>query len=271
MSGGILFGDQIVPIYGVNVVPPASHGGPAWARLDAGDYAVRRTSWIRQIILHTTKGIWPQTVIPGAGPPGHGESVARFWQGDPTHSSAPIVVDCDGTVACLSDLARTAPYHAEMSNDWSIGIEMYQLADGSLYEATLKATAQLVLGLAWLARVPLQVPAGPYRNIPLARMETRSGETRRQTGGPNLVGVFGHRDNTERRGRGDPGDAIFDELELLGAERLDFNAEQDLDVGRDRQMALNARGEHLTVDGVCGPGSWAAMLRQGFSRWRDVR
>jgi hypothetical protein len=32
------------------------------------------------------------------------------------------------------------------------------------------------------------------------------------------------------------------------------------------QIALNARGEHLVVDGMCGPVSVAAAKRQGFAR-----
>jgi len=270
LSEGVLWDGRLVSIDGVSVTPPASHGGPSWATLNAGDYAVRRTPWIRQVMLHTTKGLWPQSVLPGAGDPGRAQSVADFWRSDPTHSSAPLVVDLDGSVACLADLKRTAPYHAEASNDWSIGIEMYQQADGSLFQATIEAAALLALALCHLAGIPESIPAGPYRNHPIARMETGTGATRRQTGGADLCGIFGHRDNTERRGRGDPGDAIFEELAALGCERIDFEANEDLLVGKARQTALVRHGERLAVDGVCGPASIAAMKRQGFARWRDV-
>jgi hypothetical protein len=45
---------------------------------------------------------------------------------------------------------------------------------------------------------------------------------------------------------------------------------RDLDVGRLRQAALNARGKQLTIDGLVGAASLAAAERRGFARWRDV-
>ena len=269
-ANGLLIAGELIPVAGLTVLPPASHGGPSWCVLDAGDYRERHTGWVRQIIVHSTKGQWPQSVNPGAGAPGKAQIVADFWRGDPTHSAAQLVVDLDGSIACLCDLAYTCAYHAEGSNDWSIGIEMYQLNDGSLYEATLSSTVILIEFLCRRFGIPFQMPRGPYRNRPLSRMETGSGSTRHQLGGPDCCGVFGHRDNTSNRGPGDPGDAIWQELAALGCERLDFEAKEDLLVGKERQTALNSRGAHLTVDGICGPASWSAMRQLGFSRWRDV-
>lgn len=268
---GLLINGVLVPVPGLTVIPPASHGGPAWATLDAGDYRTRVTPWVRQVILHTTKGIWPQSVLPGAGQGERGKVVADFWRADPAHSAAQLVVDTDGVVACLCDLARVASYHAEASNFWSIGIEMYQESSGGVYDATLAATARLVRALCEVFGIPAQIPRGPYRGVPLARMETGSGAERRQLGGPDLVGVLGHRDNTSARGRGDPGDEIWARLAADGFERLDYAIGEDLSVGRQRQAALVARGERLVVDGIVGPATIAAARRQGFARWRDVR
>lgn len=267
---GLLIAGDLHPVAGLTVIPPASHGGPGWAALEPGDYRDRPTPWVRQVIVHTTKGVWPQRIAAGAGPGGSDRVVADFWHGDPAHSAAQLVVDTDGTVVCLCDLARVEAYHAEASNPWSVGIEMYQLADGTLYDATLEATAALIQALCGAFGIPEQMPRGPYRNAPLRRMEMGSGSTRSQSGGPNCVGVFGHRDQTERRGRGDPGDEIWRRLAARGFEGHDYDSAEDLVVGRHRQRALNDRGEQLVVDGVCGPGSMAAMRRQGFARWRDV-
>lgn len=267
---GLLIGGHLHPVAGLDIIPPASHGGPAWARIDPGDYMTRRTPWIRQVIIHTTKGKHPQPVLEGAGEGGRDRVVADFWRGDPNHSAAQLVVDTDGSVACLADLASAASYHAEGSNPWSVGIEMYQMGGGELYQATIDATVKLVLALCELLGIPAQLPRGAYRGVPLARMETGSGSGRRQLGGPDCVGIFGHRDNTGNRGRGDPGDAIYAALIDAGAEAIDFARGEDLELGRARQRALNARGERLTVDGLVGPGSIAAMRRRGFVRWRDV-
>lgn len=275
---GLLIRGKLEPVEGLHIIPPASHGGPSWATLSPGDYRARTTTWVRQIIVHTTKGIWPQRVLPGSGPPGRAQVVADFWRADPNHSAAQLVVDQDGAVVCLCDLAESQAYHAEGSNPWSIGIEMYQQSavDGAagIYEATLAATVLLVAALTEIGGhfdIPAQCPVGPYRNRPTPRMEQGSGIARHNIGGATLVGVFGHRDNTSERGRGDPGDEIFHRLITEQRfEPLDFDRMEDRTRGHDRQEALNRRGEQLEVDGLVGPASIAAMRRQGFSRWRDV-
>lgn len=280
---GLLINGVLRKVPGLTIIPPASHGGPSWAQLGIDDYKPRSTTWVRQVLVHTTKGIYPQHEIPGTGPGGAAKTVADFWA-DPAHSAAQIVVDTDGSIVCLCDLGTMSALHAEASNPWSNGIEMYQLSDGGIYQATLEATVRLIIALtlsgapvSGLFPIPAQLPRLPYRNRPLARMETGTGSTRKQLGGPDLCGVFGHRDNTERRGQGDPGDLIYHRLGAMGFEQLNFDAGEDIAVGKARQAALNAHddatgytGKRLVVDGVCGPASVAAMQRQGFGRWRDV-
>lgn len=280
----LLIENKLVPVEGINILPPASNGGPPWAQLDPGDYAPRRTPWVRQLVVHSTGGIWPQPVLPGAGKPGHAREIADMWRGadrgggERVHSAAPLIVDFDGTVVCLCDLFRCAAYHAEASNPWSIGIEMCTTPRGEIYEATLKATAKLVDALCWpLFPIPRQMPRGPYRGDPIARMEIQArtpgqplDAKRTQLGGPTLCGVFGHRDNTSERGAGDPGDAIFRELDAFGFERLDYHTFEDVTAGKERQAALNARGARLLADGQVGPKSLLAAENQGYASWRDV-
>jgi hypothetical protein len=71
--------------------------------------------------------------------------------------------------------------------------------------------------------------------------------------------VFGHRDNTDRRGHGDPGDEIFERLAAAGAERFDHDAEEDLAAWKSRQNTLVAAGANLEVDGVPGPATCEAL------------
>lgn len=276
---GLLIAGDLVEVPGLTVIPPASHGGPPWARLGPEDCRARPTPWIRQIIVHTTGGDWPQGVRAGAGPAGHAEQIARMWSGDPHSSAAQLIVDYDGSVACLCDLATVEAYHAEASNPWSVGIEMCTMADYSIYDATVAATATLVQWLCSQFGIPEQMPRGPYRDQPLRRMEVTTAGQRHQLGGPDLVGVFGHRDNTSERGRGDPGDEIWIRLAALGFEGLDYDYDggEDLAVGKRRQAELNALDAKagntirpLVVDGIVGPGSMAAARRLGFTRWRDV-
>lgn len=266
---GLLINGILHDVPGLNVIAPASAGGPAWARLDRGD-TTSRHAWVRQIIVHSVTGDWPQIVVPGAGPGGECFRYADIWSTDPAHSAAHAVVDSAGVVACLADLALVTAYHAEASNPWSVGIEMFVAKDGTIRQATIDATALLIAALCRLLGIPEQMPRGPYRGSPLARMERVDSAGRHQLGGPDCVGVFGHRDNTSQRGRGDPGDAIWTALAGLGFEGLDYAGGEDLLKGKARQQALNASGGALVVDGLVGAASLAEARRQGFKRWRDV-
>lgn len=275
----LLIHDKLVDVPGLNVVPPASHGGPAWNRLDTGDYTSRR-SRLQIITPHTTGGRWPQPVIPGAGPPGHARQILDMWSGrdggngHAVHSGAQVVVDFDGVIYCAGDIMYFAAYHAEMINARSVGIEMCTRPDGGIYQATLDATALLIAMLAWSGRpgsglldIPAQLPRGPYCNEPLRRLEVDG----KQSGGDDVTGVIGHRWQTSNRGRGDPGDEL--ERILIGRyefETVDYDAHEDLELARARQAYLNSHGGHLAVDGLAGPASLAEARRQGFARWSLV-
>lgn len=266
MSGGLLIAGHVVEVPGLAIANPLD---TPWAKLDARDYRPRRTPWVRQVILHTTKGKYPQAERLGMGRGGADKIVADFWRGDPEHSAAHLVIDRDGSVACLADLATVCAYHATVSNEWSVGIELYQEGDGSIYQAVFDAAALLVPAICEHLGIPLQIHVGPYDRAPLKRMS--------MTGGPDCVGIFGHRDNTDRRGRGDPGDIIYQRLVEAGAEPFDFRLEQDLFTWRRRQRALNRLDQAwpelvdgLTIDGICGPSTLAAMKRHGVDHGRDI-
>lgn len=287
---GIPINGQLISVPGLHIVPPAGFGGPDWCTLGPEDGRQRPTSWVRQLMPHTTGGKWPQLVRPGAAPGGHARIVADMWRGkdggggERVYSGAHADIDFDGAIYFFADLARVTAFHGEGSNPWSIGIEMSTHPDGSIQGATLDAFVGLAAALTWsgigpvngLFSIPFQMERGPYRNKPLARMETGAGKlisrggTRDNTGGPNVVGILGHRDNTSERGRGDPGDEVWKRLAAVACEGLDYHGDEDLLVGKERQAALNARGARLTVDGVFGPASATAMQRFGFRRWRDV-
>ena len=277
-SAGLLLDGELVSLPGLAVIPPASHGGPAWNALHADDYAPR-TAAVQILTLHATGGRWPQPILPSAGPPGHARQILEMWSGadrgggERVHSAAPLVVDFDGTIYCAADIVRTAAHHAQLINARSVGIEMCTTPEGGLYQATIDATARLVALLTWsglekagLLPIPAQMPRGPYRGAPLRRLELAG----RQTDGRDVFGAIGHRDVTARRGRGDPGDAIWAALAALGFEEFDYDGGEDLELGRARQAMLVARGERIAVDGLVGRESLAAARRQGRGRWREV-
>lgn len=280
MSGGILFRGQVVPVPGLVAWTPKT---APWAKLSARDYRQRETSWIRQLIVHTTKGLWPHKIKPGRGPTGRAQTVAHYWQQDPAQSAAQIVIGSDGEIACLCDVALIESFHATKSNPWSIGIEIYQEADGSVFEAALKSATVLIPLLCNLCEFPLQIPSRKYNKTIIERMKF---------GGPDCVGVFGHRDQAWKfpewikdpatraeypdgyadRGRGDPGDEIFTRLlEQCGADAWDYDKREDLDRCMLVQQYLNETYKAgLSEDGKLGPATFRAMRQRGFTKMSQV-
>ena len=240
------------------------------------DHRKRATSWVRQITIHTTQGKDPQIIRPDSPPsPGtRAAQVARYWSGNATSGGAPLIVD-GNLIACLVDLLHAEAYHATKVNPWSIGIEMVQEPDGGIYEDTLATTVELVLVLCDVIGIPLQTDSRPYQRGKIVE--------RLKQGGPDVVGVFGHRSNAwmfpewlspekravypngyADRGRGDPGDVIFERLRARGCLAFDIDARAELAFWRRVQISLNAIGEQLNTDGVCGPATVAALRKHGM-------
>lgn len=254
---GALIGGLIYQMPGLDVIGPHD---AKWAHLSPGDYRKRRGR-PHQVILHTTKGDWPQVITPGVGPAGRAQRTADFWSSDPTYSGAHIVVGSDGVIGWLADALLDEAYHATVSNSLSVGIEIYQEPGGVIYEAALRSTIAVCDLLSDILGIPKQYPGRKYPGSPLTRM---------LDGGKDCYGFFGHRDNTARRGRGDPGDAIFSELGINGYEAMDFEAGEDLVIGKSRQRRLNGFGAELVVDGEFGMSSMASMKHYGFKSGRDL-
>jgi hypothetical protein len=282
---GLLLDGKLVDVPGVTVIPPVTHGGPAWNLLRSDDFCLRQCA-PTIVCLHTTGGLWPQPVIEAAARGGHAREILEMWSGqdrrggERQHSGASLVVDLDGVAFCAGDIVRTAAYHARAINGRSVGIEMCTMPDGAITRATLHATALIVAALthsampgSGLLAIPALIPSRRYPNAPLRRLEVGGVES----DGLGLCGVIGHRDQTAQRGFGDPGDAIWRELSALGFEAVDYDGGEDIERGKRRQAALNVldakhgnTNSPLVVDGVCGVASLAAMHRLGFARWQDV-
>lgn len=279
--GGLLVGGLVVPVPGCTTYNPLD---TPWCRLHPRDYRTRKTKWIRQLGVHTTLGKWPQQVLLEPAPDGQGEgakATADYWYSSSAQSAAPIVIDFDADVACLADVVTAAAFHGGRTNEYSIGIEIKQRANGAIHEAQLHALVAVCQVLCETLGIPFQVPADPY--VPGRVID------RMKRGGPDCVGIFGHRDfgwylpedlppeerqrfpaGRATRGRGDPGDAPYQYLIVAGAEPLRYGELEDLATWKRRQRKLNALGEQLDVDGLAGPGTIAAMRRRGFASGREL-
>lgn len=223
------------------------------------DGTKRTTSWIRSVVLHTTLGIpggrdqRPQLVLPGLGPSTNAAvNINHFWSTNKAPGGAHLIVDFDGTIFCLADLATEVTYHATTMNHGSIGVEIVQRkADAALYEGQLERVVQLV---DWLtARFSIQRQMHwPYASPrPVARLAA---------GGKDCVGIFAHFQNTMNRGSGDPGVRIFELLKDGGYESFDFSKNQDKAVWSQRQVALQ-----INNDGIPGPLTVKELVKAGHA------
>lgn len=228
------------------------HDNPS-LRLMGEDVKPRRTPpWIRQILVHTTKGIpggddpRPQDIRLGFGPSmDAAERCSRSWSLSKTVGGAHLVVDFDGRVSCFADLQTEAAQHASHANQSSIGIEVYQGSAAELYVGQLDAVVALIDWLTARFGVQRQIPSGPY-----------AGPTRRLMDNvDDVVGVLGHRDITNRRGAGDPGSKVFYMLGAAGYEPVSFELGEDRERWRQRQRILKVD----PADGIPGPQTIAAL------------
>ncbi len=184
-------------------------------RLKMGNDGRRRRTdeHVKHVVLHTTRGIpggsdqRPQVIHPGIGPDGtSAENNAIYWARAPSCAGAHLVVDFDGSIVCTADLAKEVSYHAGAINGESIGIEIVQGSDAGLYDGQLDAVRVLCEFLA--ARFALaRTVQWPYRRA-----------------GAPVAAFLGHRDLTESRGLGDPGDAIYQKLLAAGYTAIDRGA-----------------------------------------------
>ena len=222
---------------------------------------------VTMIVPHTTKGIWPMRICEDPSPDlGKELDVAKFWATSKRSSGTQLVIDTDGSIGCLADLKYWASYSIgiHLANMKSINIELYQLSDGTVYRDTINSAAD-VIDLLCTHQFLIQ---RQYCNV------WRPGDRARrlELGGKDYTGVAGHRDFTHRRGRGDAGDEIGDELARRGFEGFDPYTRQDLVVWADRQKDLNewarsAGREDLTVveDGVAGLKTRRLLKARGFA------
>jgi hypothetical protein len=161
---------------------------------------------IDAVVMHTTQGKWPQVIVEGAGKP-TARATVRYWERSDEHAGAHLLVDCDGTVLCLADLQDEVAYHCVGMNKRSVGIELKQGVDGTLYSVQLDVAVRVVGMICSLLEIPRRVVA-EYDGC-------RSDEWL-----DSFCGVLGHRDASRNRGRGDPGDFVMQALVDAGFESV---------------------------------------------------
>jgi N-acetyl-anhydromuramyl-L-alanine amidase AmpD len=113
-------------------------------------------------------------------------------------ASAHLWVGERGTVLCTADLLDERTWHASSCNPFSIGIEMVERSDGSVFSATIQTTVALVEWLCGRFGIPKIIPMVDGQHV-----------TKPFSSVTKFRGIVGHRNQT---GKHDPGNGIFDAL-----------------------------------------------------------
>jgi hypothetical protein len=275
---GLILDGRVVPVPGVDVhsyldddrIPEATDGyrlrrRPVGPKRDAAD-----GPWIRAIVLHTVHGKRGGTLRAGLGPPSQRDVwYAQYQARTPRDVSWDYTVDTDGSVAVSNDPLRRASWHAGGVNRLTIGIELVQESDGSLWMGQLDVLVRVLDVLTRELRIQRQVPFVPgqgaqrdvfprlHKVVSTPRLHEKPGT---DPGGASLVGIYGHRNQTIQRGVGDPTDWPFERLVDAGYEAMDMMHGGDIDTWRVRQAQLG-----IGVDGIAGPATVAALEHAGHA------
>ena len=179
---------------------------PAVPRVRDGRRRVPQSA--RAIVMHTVHGkLGPLSDVPSV-PSVRAERYARYQAGTAREVSWHLTVDTDGTVVQSADVASWTCWHATAVNGWTIGIELVQERDGTVFRPQLAAVVAVCDLLCARLGIERRVPA--RGGVPIVGVVPRL----TGTDGP-WSGVFGHRHQTRQRGPGDPGSFVF--LALLAA------------------------------------------------------
>lgn len=231
-------------------------------KLSLQDGRRRKREDVTLLVAHSTLGApdrdfpHPQTLLEGRGPStAAGVATNEMWAHDGRCAGAHAVVDHDGVWYQLCDLDTWESYNATTVNDRAIGVEIKQgRAQSEFYVEQFHSTA---VGCDWItayeSSIQRMIPKG-YKNRPCKRLAA---------GARDFYGVIGHRDQSDNRGAGDPGDLFMAELATRGYEEFDIDAGEDLDVWRARQRWLGL--DAAEQDGVPGKRTRAFLRGLGFA------
>lgn len=217
-----------------------------------------RSTWVRGIVLHTNRGMVPETVRPGGKDAKRDLALADYQDSSERVAGWDYSADFDGSIAVSNDPYEYATYHAGHMNDYSVGIEMNQLRSSpyALYENELN---QMVLFLDFLTNrlgIQRQILWDKENDCPIKGVIERLENERYY---PWYCGLYGHRNCSSNKGPGDPGNPIFYKLKEAGYELFDVRDWEDVKVWKERQRKLG----NNNPDGIPGPATRKAMIDHG--------
>jgi hypothetical protein len=224
--------------------------------------------WIRGIVLHTRMGMVSTAIHREPKNNRWDEVLPRRWELSERYVGCHIAIDSDGSYSCMADIIKTQCHHAGQVNPVTVGIEIYQGGNGSLYIPAIETAVKIVDVLTRELGIQRMFPTETGLSYRIARDGKRPWRRTRRLAwhkdgrrGLDFAGIYGHRNATGNRGYGDPGDEIFAELAAVGYESYSIDDEDDRKVWSRRQQQIGA-----TADGIPGPKTRAALEGEGFIR-----
>lgn len=215
------------------------------------------------VCLHTAWGKSDQKFEKCTKPYNWGEVIPkRSW--DRT-TSWHISINNDGTYACHADLVTAHTFHAKQMNTRSIGIEIYQNSEGVITYESLETAVKVLDVITKELGIQRQFPVEANRIKRFASNNTGASwkleYIKGGMEGRSFSGIFGHRNATRNRGKGDPGDKIFSYLVSAGYEAFAVDQDEDIAVWKTRQEQV---GITSGVDGIPGPATRKALTKAGY-------
>lgn len=216
----------------------------------------KREKIIRAIVIHTHEGKLNRAYKPGLGPnTTMDERLAMYQTSTDRYVSWDYTIDLNGDVTCQNDPFIDYTWHGNNTNKYTLGIELIQEADGSLYSEQLDKAVLFLDFLTNKLGIQRQIPWDKTKNQPclvqIPRIQNGNGQ--------DVVGVYGHVNITSQRGPGDPGPHIFNKLKQAGYEGFDLNSNEDINIWKNRQQSLNL----AKVDGLPLKDTVTALKNSG--------
>lgn len=227
------------------------------------------------ICIHTRMGLANQPVAPPTNTRWD-ERVPAIRNKSDSSVSWHISIDADGSFVCHLDLVTAHAYHAGHLNARSIGIEIYQDANGGISDEALDTCVLVCDVITRELGIQRQYPLEDAISKRFANNQkgtTRSQQLAYMPGGmagAKYSGLVGHRNITRNRGKGDPGDRIWEKFRLAGYIPLYLDKNEDFEMWKKIQADL-LKMPPKQVDGIPGPNTRKALASVGYAHGLFVR
>lgn len=220
-----------------------------------------RNRAIKNIIAHTNEGL-NSVLEQGFGPSTTiAENLVRYQVNTERQVSWDYTIDRNGTVYVQNDPVINYSWQAGFVNPSSVGFELVQVKreDGKrvLWSGQIDKTVLLIDFLTATLGIQRQIAWDKSNNKPCLT------QIQRVIDSNNFYGILGHVNLTKDRGRGDPGEHIFNALRDAGYELFDVSLKEDLEVWKERQRSLGLSN----ADGIPGKQTVELIKSSGRSKF----